>query len=202
MSRGSLASYRHFLSDLLLTDDELLNPGWEPSVSLEVFFQLRLRPAVYFLQRCLCDERGVSGPAPRIPAAEKAELKDWLFRLLGTIRLLGRAKLVLSFIHGRLSALGRGTPASRVVSSTKYKVPGVAANMFALTMMLVPRLVEDCPRDNGVMYITQPALLCFYHEAVSSNGDGTLAREYEPFHKDGTLRESFSEQSLAPNSVQ
>lgn len=85
MSRGSLASYRHFLSDLLLTDDELLNPGWEPSVSLEVFFQLRLRPAVYFLQRCLCDERGVSGPAPRIPAAEKAELKDWLFRLLGTI---------------------------------------------------------------------------------------------------------------------
>ncbi|KAJ6495723.1 hypothetical protein C8R47DRAFT_1213203 [Mycena vitilis] len=191
MSRGSLASYRHFLSDLLLTDDELLNPGWEPSVSLEVFFQLRLRPAVYFLQRCLCDEGGVSGPAPRIPAAEKAELKDWLFRLLGR-----------SFIHGRLSALGRGTPASRVVSSTKYKVPGVAANMFALTMMLVSRLVEDCPRDNGVMYITQPALLCFYHEAVSSNGDGTLAREYEPFHKDGTLRESFSEQSLAHHSVQ
>lgn len=70
--------------------------------------------------------------------------------------------------------------------------------MFALLMALVTRLVEDCPRDNQVMYITQPALLCFYHAAVDANTGNRSNREYEPYNSNGTLRDLFYEKTLIP----
>jgi hypothetical protein len=50
--QARLANYCHYLERLLLSVEQLSDPHWEPDTSIDVFLQARVRPAVYFLQRC------------------------------------------------------------------------------------------------------------------------------------------------------
>jgi hypothetical protein len=83
--RAWLANYHHYLERLLLSVEELSDPHWEPDTSIDVFLQARVRPAVYFLQRCAVGEGGLQGPPADIPSSEKEELRLLALRLAGTV---------------------------------------------------------------------------------------------------------------------
>lgn len=83
--RAWLANYRHYLERLLLSVEELSDPHWEPDTSIDVFLQARVRPAVYFLQRCTVGEGGLQGPSVDIPSSEREELRLLALRLAGTV---------------------------------------------------------------------------------------------------------------------
>jgi hypothetical protein len=83
MERGHIADFRHRLDVLLLSPTELASPYWQPAQTLSSFFQYRVRPAVYFIQRCAF--LSPHDDVLEMPAAERAELRDFVLRLAGTV---------------------------------------------------------------------------------------------------------------------
>ncbi|KAJ6534916.1 hypothetical protein B0H19DRAFT_1271591 [Mycena capillaripes] len=193
MPRGPLSEYRHYFEGLLLTDEELLRRDYEPNGTLDLFFRTRIRPAVYFLQRCTTNKHGLEGPRVTIPPTEGEELQEILIRLLGTLRILARPKLVVDVVvQTRFSSwTGRAS-----VAEHKYRVPAVSLNMLQIIAKLIPWLSDNTPRHNLVYRITEPALLCFIDATVDDLGDLETDTEYEAYHADGTLHELFHDRTL------
>lgn len=81
--RGELAAFRGRIILLLLTDEELRDPFWQPTVSLRNFLQFRVRPATYFIQ--YCGLPAPNGEVPDMPAAEREELRCLVLRLVATL---------------------------------------------------------------------------------------------------------------------
>ncbi|KAJ6542557.1 hypothetical protein B0H19DRAFT_1076646 [Mycena capillaripes] len=168
MPRGPLSEYRHYFEGLLLTDEELLRRDYEPNGTLDLFFRTRIRPAVYFLQRCTINEHGLEGPRVTIPPTEREELQEILIRLLGTLRILAQAKLVVDVVVQTrfFSSAGRAS-----VAEHKYRVPAVSLNMLQIIAKPIPWLLDNTPRHNLVYRITEPALLCFIDATVDDLGN-------------------------------
>ncbi|KAJ7813373.1 hypothetical protein B0H13DRAFT_1925548 [Mycena leptocephala] len=139
--RAWLANYRHYLERLLLSVEELSDPHWEPDTSIDVFLQARVRPAVYFLQRCTVGEGGLQGPPVDIPSSEREELRLLALRLAGTVRFLSRVRVYRGLVETAptLPLLLQDAPG---ISLENYRVPGCAANMMSIIMVLLGRLCE------------------------------------------------------------
>ncbi|KAJ7933434.1 hypothetical protein B0H13DRAFT_1856210 [Mycena leptocephala] len=131
--RAWLANYRHYLERLLLSVEELSDPHWEPDTSIDVFLQARVRPAVYFLQRCTVGEGGLQGPPVDIPSSEREELRLLALRLAGTVRFLSRVRVYRGLVETAptLPLLLQDAPG---ISLENYRVPGCAANMMSIIM--------------------------------------------------------------------
>ncbi|KAJ7915891.1 hypothetical protein B0H13DRAFT_1871638 [Mycena leptocephala] len=174
-----LANYRHYLERLLLSVEELSDPHWEPDTSIDVFLQARVRPAVYFLQRCAVGEGGLQGAPVDIPASEKEELRLLALRLAGTVRFLSAC-----------DAPG--------ISLENYRVPGCAANMMSIIMVLLGRLCDVEDRDRQALSICLPILQEFRATAMATARLDHTDTEYPQFHRNGLLRELFYEIDLVP----
>ncbi|KAJ7814305.1 hypothetical protein B0H13DRAFT_1924900 [Mycena leptocephala] len=137
--RAWLANYRHYLERLLLSVEELSDPHWEPDTSINVFLQSRVRPAVYFLQRCAVGEGGLQGPPADIPPSKKEELRLLALRLAGTVRFLSRVRVYRGLVDNApsLPLLLQDTPG---LSLENYCIPGCAANMMSIIMVLLGRI--------------------------------------------------------------
>ncbi|KAJ7910754.1 hypothetical protein B0H13DRAFT_1876472 [Mycena leptocephala] len=173
-----LANYRHYLERLLLSVEELSDPHWEPDTSIDVFLQARVRPAVYFLQRCTVGEGGLQGPPVDIPPSEREELRLLALRLAGTVCFLSR------------------DPPG--ISLENYRVPGCAANMMSIIMVLLGRLCDVEDRDRQAFSICSPILQEFRATAMAAAHLDHTDTEYPQFHRNGLLRELFYEIDLVP----
>lgn len=85
MTRAWLAQYRHYFASLLMEEAQLLDRYYCPPVPLEELFRTKIRPAVYFLQKCSVEEGTYRGPLCRIHPSEKAQLRLLMIRLVGTV---------------------------------------------------------------------------------------------------------------------
>ncbi|KAJ7936010.1 hypothetical protein B0H13DRAFT_1853713 [Mycena leptocephala] len=144
--RAWLANYRHYLERLLLSVEELSDPHWEPDTSIDVFLQARVRPAVYFLQQCTVGEGGLQGPPINIPSSEREELRLLALRLAGTVCFLSRVRVYRGLVETAptLPLLLQDAPG---ISLENYRVPGCAANMMSIIMVLLGRLCDVEDRD-------------------------------------------------------
>ncbi|KAJ7653358.1 hypothetical protein DFH06DRAFT_1317117 [Mycena polygramma] len=122
MARAWLAQYRHFFEGLLLEDEELFDPSFQPSESLEEFLRTRIRPAVYFLQRCTVETGSYHGAHSRIPRPEKEQLRLIMLRLVDTILEVGLDSF--SFVCFRIFDIS--IPPSRIMSDTDSHGPAPA----------------------------------------------------------------------------
>ncbi|KAJ7814475.1 hypothetical protein B0H13DRAFT_1924823 [Mycena leptocephala] len=198
--RAWLANYRHYLEKLLLSVEELSDPHWEPDTSVDVFLQARVRPAVYFLQRCAVGEGGLQGPPVDIPSSEKEELCLLALRLAGTIRFLSRVRVYRGLVETvpTLPLLLQDTPG---LSLENYRVPGCATNMMAIIMVLLGRLCDVGDRDRQALSICLPILQVFRATAVAAARRDHTDTEYPQFHRNGLLQELFYEIDLVPEEV-
>ncbi|KAJ7865981.1 hypothetical protein B0H13DRAFT_2352719 [Mycena leptocephala] len=195
--RAWLANYRHYLERLLLSVEESSDPHWEPDTSIDVFLQARVRPAVYFLQRCAIGEGGLQGPLVDIPSSEKEELRLLALRLAGTVRFLSRVCVYRGLVDTAptLPLLLQDAPG---ISLEKYRVPGCAANMMLSIMALLGRLCDVEDRDRQALSICSPILQEFCATAVAATCLDHTDTEYPQFHRNGLLRELFYEIDLVP----
>ncbi|KAJ7829337.1 hypothetical protein B0H13DRAFT_1916574 [Mycena leptocephala] len=193
--RAWLANYRHYLERLLLSMEELSDPHWEPGTSIDVFLQARVRPAVYFLQRCAVGEGGLQGPPADIPPSEKEELRLLALRLAGTVRFLSRVRVYRGLVDNApsLPLLLQDTPG---LSLENYRVPGCAANMMSIIMVLLGRLCDAEGRDRQALLICSPILQEFRATAMAAARQDHTDTEYPQFHRNGQLRELFYEIDL------
>ncbi|KAJ7882519.1 hypothetical protein B0H13DRAFT_2344604 [Mycena leptocephala] len=195
--RAWLANYRHYLERLLLSMEELSDPHWEPDTSIDVFLQARVRPAVYFLQRCAVGEGGLQGPLVDIPPSEKEELRLLALRLAGTVRFLSRVHVYRGLVDTAptLPLLLQDAPG---ISLEKYRVPSCAANMMSIIMVLLGRLCDVEDRDRQALSICSPILQEFRATAVAAARLDHTDTEYPQFHRNGLLQELFYEIDLVP----
>ncbi|KAJ7852561.1 hypothetical protein B0H13DRAFT_1904560 [Mycena leptocephala] len=192
--RAWLANYRHYL-ERLLSVEELSDPHWEPDTSIDVFLQARVRLAVYFLQRCAVGEGGLQGPPADIPPSEKEELRLLALRLAGTVRFLSRVRVYRGLVDSApsLPLLLQDTPG---LSLENYRVPGCAANMMSIIMVLLGRLCDAEGRDRQALLICSPILQEFRATAMAAARQDHMDTEYPQFHRNGQLRELFYEIDL------
>ncbi|KAJ7814189.1 hypothetical protein B0H13DRAFT_2381916 [Mycena leptocephala] len=192
-----LANYRHYLERLLLSVEELSDPHWEPDTSIDVFLQARVRPAVYFLQRCAVGEGRLQGPLVDIPSSEKEELRLLALRLAGTVRFLSRVRVYRGLVDTALTLplLLQDAPG---ISLENYRVLGCAANMMSIIMVLLGRLCDVEDRDRQALSICSPILQEFCATAVATARLDHTDTEYPQFHRNGLLQELFYEIDLVP----
>ncbi|KAJ7875689.1 hypothetical protein B0H13DRAFT_1894013 [Mycena leptocephala] len=193
--RAWLANYRHYLERLLLSVEELSNPHWEPDTSLNVFLQARVRPAVYFLQRCAVGDGGLQGPPVDIPTSEKEELRLLALRLAGTVHFLSCVRVYRGLVETAptLPLLLQDAPG---IGLESYRVPGCAANMMSIIMVLLGRLCDVEDRDRQALSICSPILQEFRATAMAAARLDHTDTEYLQFHRSGLLRELFYEIDL------
>ncbi|KAJ7838317.1 hypothetical protein B0H13DRAFT_1911932 [Mycena leptocephala] len=194
-SQAWLANYCHYLERLLLSVEELSDPHWEPDTSINIFLQARVCPAVYFLQRCAIGEGGLQGPPADIPSSEREEL-----RLAGTVRFLSRVRVYRGLVDNApsLPLLLQDTPG---LSLENYRVPGCAANMMSIIMVLLGRLCDAEDRDRQALLICSPILQEFRTTAMATTRQDHTDTEYPQFHQNGQLRELFYEIDLPGSSA-
>ncbi|KAJ7441228.1 hypothetical protein FB451DRAFT_1191110 [Mycena latifolia] len=138
--RLQIADHSAVLDELLLKPTELMDRTWEPDVPLADFFHTRLRPSIYFLQRCLVGDEGLEGEAIDIPPEEMVIIHRHMVAAMGTIRLLARA-----WFDG-VNALKRAIRANVAPSSgvadaaAKYFILGESCNMFSIVQHLMNRV--------------------------------------------------------------
>ncbi|KAJ7920670.1 hypothetical protein B0H13DRAFT_1867397 [Mycena leptocephala] len=190
-----LVNYRHYLERLLLSVEELSDPHWEPDTSIDVFLQAQVRPAVYFLQRCAVGEGGLQGPPADIPSSEREELRLLALRLAGTVRFLSRVCVYRGLVDNTpsLPLLLQDTPG---LSLENYRVPGCAANMMSIIMVLLGRLCDAEDRDRQALLICSPILQEFRATAMAATRQDHTDTEYPQFHRNGQLQELFYEIDL------
>jgi hypothetical protein len=84
------------------------------------------------------------------------------------------------------------------ISLENYRVPGCAANMMSIIMVLLGRLcdVEDC--DCQAFSICSPILQEFRATAMAAAHLDHTDTEYPQFHRNSLLRELFYEIDLVP----
>lgn len=100
-TRYSVGAYRLILSHLSLTRVQLLDRSWVPEVSLSRYFRRRVRPSVYFLQRCLTGDAGWEGPVLDLTPVDLQEIQYHLVILLATVVRF----FCLNFRHGCIISL-------------------------------------------------------------------------------------------------
>ncbi|KAJ7441705.1 hypothetical protein FB451DRAFT_1190892 [Mycena latifolia] len=138
--RLPIADHGAVLEGLLLSPSELMDRSWEPDVSLADFFHLRLRPSIYFLQRCLVGEEGLEGEAIQIPPEEMVVIRRHMVAAMGMIRLLARARFDGVNVLERAIRANVGASSGVAATAAKYFVPGESCNMFSIMQHLVNRV--------------------------------------------------------------
>lgn len=103
MPRSWLSEYQHLFSGLLMDEAQLLNPRYSPPVPLEEIFRTKIRPAIFFLQRCTVESGTYHGPHAQIPVSEKALLRVLMVRLVATVVSPSPFVAVLCRFSGRRS---------------------------------------------------------------------------------------------------
>ncbi|KAJ7830684.1 hypothetical protein B0H13DRAFT_1915840 [Mycena leptocephala] len=173
-----LANYRHYLERLLLSVEELSDPHWEPDTSIDVFLQAR-------------------GPPVDIPSSEREELRLLALRLAGTVRFLSRVRVYRGLVETAptLPLLLQDAPG---ISLENYRVPGCAANMMSIIMVLLGRLCDVEDRDRQAISICSPILQEFRATAMAAARLDHTDTEYPQFHRNGLLQELFYEIDLVP----
>ncbi|KAJ7880886.1 hypothetical protein B0H13DRAFT_1891549 [Mycena leptocephala] len=158
-------------------------------------------PAVYLLQRCTIGEGGLQGPPVDIPPSEREELRLLALRLAGTVCFLSRVRMYLRVYHGlvetapTLPLLLQDAPG---ISLENYRVPGCAANMMLIIMVLLGRLCDVEDRDRQAFSICSPILQEFRATAMAAAHLDHTDTEYPKFHQNGLLQELFYEIDLVP----
>lgn len=85
MPRGQISDYHDRIILLLPVQDELIDPLWEPPVSLADYLRQNVRPVVYFLQICSFGTESVQGVLPDFRPGEQNIFRGLVVRLLGTV---------------------------------------------------------------------------------------------------------------------
>ncbi|KAJ7936059.1 hypothetical protein B0H13DRAFT_1853759 [Mycena leptocephala] len=182
--RAWLTNYRHYLERLLLSVEELSDPHWEPDTSIDVFLQARVRPAVYFLQRCTVGEGGLQGPPVDIPPSEREEIRLLALRLAGTVCFLSHVRVYRGLVETTptLPLLLQDAPG---INLENYRVPGCTANMMSIIMVLLGRLCDVEDRDRQAFSICSPILQEFRATAMAATRLDHTDTEYPQFHRNG-----------------
>lgn len=84
------------------------------------------------------------------------------------------------------------------ISLENYRVPGCAANMMSIIMVLLGRLCDVEDRDRQAFSICSPILQEFRATAMAAARLDHTDTEYPQFHRNGLLRELFYEIDLVP----
>ncbi len=84
------------------------------------------------------------------------------------------------------------------LSLENYRVPGCAANMMSIIMVLLGRLCDAEGRDRQALLICSPILQEFRATAMAAARQDHTDTEYPQFHRNGQLRELFYEIDLVP----
>ncbi|KAJ7875235.1 hypothetical protein B0H13DRAFT_2348187 [Mycena leptocephala] len=173
-----LANYRHYLERLLLSVEELSDPHWEPDTSITSFFRLEFVPLCIFFND-----------------APLEELRLLALRLVGTVRFLSRVHVYRGLVDTAptLPLLLQDAPG---ISLQNYRVPGCAANMMSIIMVLLGRLCDVEDRDRQAVSICSPILQEFRATAVAAARLDHTDTEYPQFYRNGLLRELFYEIDL------
>ncbi|KAJ7601657.1 hypothetical protein DFH06DRAFT_1352357 [Mycena polygramma] len=168
MTRAWLAQYRHYFSGLLMDDAQLLDHRYCPPVSLEELFRTKIRPAVYFLQKCTVDTGTFRGPPCYIHPSEKAQLRLLMIRLVGTVRVLGRCRILQRTIPLHLSLPFREllSPAEVAAKEEHFRIPGCSANMFIIILSLLARLADPAV-DDQLVSIIRPCVTEMHLDAIA-----------------------------------
>ncbi|KAJ7157409.1 hypothetical protein C8R46DRAFT_1040415 [Mycena filopes] len=196
--RGELAAFRGRINLLLLTDDELAQPFWQPAISLRNFLQYRVRPAIYFIQ--YCGLPAPNGKVPDMPQEEYEELRVIVLRLLGTLRHLSRARIVLCLLPMSLGLPGplHPAPISAVDDArvAKYAVPGEACNMISIAMCLAQGFLDSVGRDRLVFSIIEPILMDWMRMTSDVVHFTGVRSEYPLYQKNGFPKPGVSDDEL------
>ncbi|KAJ7678246.1 hypothetical protein DFH06DRAFT_1121745 [Mycena polygramma] len=199
MTRAWLAQYRHYFSGLLMDDAQLLDHRYCPPVSLEELFRTKIRPAVYFLQKCTVDTGTFRGPPCYIHPSEKAQLRLLMIRLVGTVRVLGRCRILQRTIplHPSLPFRELLSPAEVAAKEEHFRIPGCSANMFIIILSLLARLADPAV-DDQLVSIIRPCVTEMHLDAIADYRIVGGETEYHEYWKDGTLRPLYHEIDLIP----
>ncbi|KAJ7605226.1 hypothetical protein DFH06DRAFT_1150619 [Mycena polygramma] len=199
MTRAWLAQYRHYFSGLLMDDAQLLDHRYCPPVSLEELFRTKIRPAVYFLQKCTVDTGTFRGPPCYIHPSEKAQLRLLMIRLVGTVRVLGRCCILQRTIplHPLLPFRELLSPAEVAAKEEHFRIPGCSANMFIIILSLLARLADPAV-DDQLVSIIRPCVTEMHLDAIADYRIVGGETEYHEYWKDGTLRPLYHEIDLIP----
>ncbi|KAJ7685800.1 hypothetical protein DFH06DRAFT_1119183 [Mycena polygramma] len=199
MTRAWLAQYRHYFSGLLMDDAQLLDHRYCPPVSLEELFRTKIRPAVYFLQKCTVDTGTFRGPPCYIHPSEKAQLCLLMIRLVGTVRVLGRCRILQRTIplHPSLPFRELLSPAEVAAKEEHFRIPGCSANMFIIILSLLARLADPAV-DDQLVSIIRPCVTEMHLDAIADYRIVGGETEYHEYWKDGTLRPLYHEIDLIP----
>ncbi|KAJ6465232.1 hypothetical protein C8R47DRAFT_1235984 [Mycena vitilis] len=199
MTRAWLAQYRHYFASLLMEEAQLLDRYYCPPVPLEELFRTKIRPAVYFLQKCSVEEGTYRGPLCRIHPSEKAQLRLLMIRLVGTVRVLGRSRILRRSIplHASLPFRELLSPDEIAAKEEHFRIPGCSANMFVIILSLLRRLA-DPDVDDQLVSIMRPCIIEMHLDAMSDYRAVGGETEYHEYWKDGTLRPLFHEIDLIP----
>ncbi|KAJ7127195.1 hypothetical protein C8R44DRAFT_733820 [Mycena epipterygia] len=177
-----VGAYRLILSHLTLSHEQLLDRSYQPDVPLSDYFRRRIHPCVYFLQRCLTGSAGSEGPVLDLPPSELEEIQFHLVILLGTIRLLGRARF---WALRRVRSSNRG--AAAVLEDVKfYTVPSHACEMFAILLRLI--VMSWLEQEHPIpVAVARPIVLDFL---LTANAIVTVTqgpRDFPEYNADGLL---------------
>ncbi|KAJ7678307.1 hypothetical protein DFH06DRAFT_1317091 [Mycena polygramma] len=187
MTRAWLAQYRHYFSGLLMDNAQLLDHRYCLPVSLEELFRTKIRPAVYFLQKCTVDTGTFRGPPCYIHPSEKAQLRLLMIRLVGTMRVLGRCRILQRTIplHPSLPFRELLSPAEVAAKEEHFRIPGCSANMFIIILSLLARLVDPAV-DDQLVSIIRPCVTEIHLDAIADYRIVGGETEYHEYWKDGT----------------
>ncbi|KAJ7834185.1 hypothetical protein B0H13DRAFT_1914213 [Mycena leptocephala] len=152
----------------------------------------------HYLERLLLSVEELSDPhwepdtSIEVFLQAREELRLLALRLAGTVRFLSRVRVYRGLVDNApsLPLLLQDTPG---LSLENYRVPGCAANMMSIIMVLLGRLCDAEGRDRQALLICSPILQEFRATAMAAARQDHMDTEYPQFHRNGQLRELFYE---------